>query len=113
MDLFEENLTVDEKLILFNTIKRALNSMSKHSTGYHYDLRMVKSEKFQALEKVLCLLAEQLNKDCLNPELVKGGVKDDSIEENLISDAQTIKSVISGFVSGTMFIDKVPNKILV
>ena len=95
MDLFEDNLTVDEKLILFNTIKRALNSMSKHSTGYHYDLKMVKCEKFQALEKVLCLLAEQLNKDCLNPEFNKWSLSN----PNLISEAQTVKSVISGFVA--------------
>jgi len=97
--LIEESLTVDDKLILFNTCKRAINSMSQHSTGYHFDLKMVKSVKFQTLDKVLCLLAEQLLKDCLNPELVKSGVKDDSIKDNLISDAQTIKSVISGYVA--------------
>ena len=94
MDLFGENLTVDEKLILFNTIRRALTSMNKYSTGYHYDLRMVKSEKFQALEKVLCLLAEELNKDCLNPEFNKWSLSN----SDLISEAQTVKSVISGYV---------------
>ena len=94
MDLFGENLTVDEKLILFNTLKRALTSMNKYSTGYHYDLRMVKREKFQALEKVLCLLAEELSKDCLNPEFNKWDLNN----SNLISEAQTIKSVISGYV---------------
>ena len=97
--LIEESLTVDEKLILFNTLKRVVKSICKDSTGYHYDLMMIKGAKFQTLDKVLCLLAEQLLKDCLNPELVKSGVKDDSIKDNLISDAQTIKSVISGYVA--------------
>ena len=95
MKILDDKLTVDEKLILFNTVKRALNNMSKHSTGYHFDLKMIKSAKFQVLEKVLCLLAEELSKDCLNPEFNKWDLNN----SNLISEAQTIKSVISGFVA--------------
>ena len=95
MEILDDKLTVDEKLILFNTIKRALTSMSKHSTGYHFDLKMIKSAKFQALEKVLYLLAEELNKDCLNPEFNKWSLSN----SDLISEAQTVKSVISGYVA--------------
>ncbi len=55
MEILDDKLTVDEKLILFNTIKRALTSMNKYSTGYHFDLKMIKSATFQTREKVLFL----------------------------------------------------------
>ena len=88
MDLFEEDLTVDEKIILFNTCRRALNSMV---SGFEYgaqSLKYLKSAKFQTLEKVLCLLAEELDKN--NCSVFTYGS---------VSDADTIKSVISGYVA--------------
>jgi hypothetical protein len=98
MDLFDDKLTVDEKLILFNTVKRALTSMNKQSTGYHYDLRMIKSEKFQTLEKVLCLLGEDLLKASKKSEYNKWTREQVFIGAEY-SDSDTIKSVISGFVA--------------
>ena len=101
MDLFEENLTVDEKLILFNTCKRALDMGMTKNTPYQYDLKMIKSPKFQALEKVLFLLAEELLKDSEKPEYNKWSLDNfvTSIKQpDLISESQTIKSVISGYV---------------
>jgi len=97
MKILDDKLTTDEKLILFNTIKRALTSMSKHSTGYHFDLKMIKSAKFQALEKVLCLLAEDLLKDSGKPEFNKWTSEQVFIGADY-SDSDTIKSVISGYV---------------
>ena len=101
MDLFEENLTVDEKLILFNTIKRAIDMGMNKNTTYQYDLKMIKSPKFQALEKVLFLLAEELLKDSEKPEYNKWSLDNwvtSMKKPDLISEAQTIKSVISGYV---------------
>ena len=101
MDILEDNLTVDEKLILFNTCKRALDMGMTKNTPYQYDLKMIKSPKFQALEKVLFLLAEELLKDSEKPEYNKWSLDNfvTSIKQpDLISESQTIKSVISGFV---------------
>ena len=101
MDVLEDNLTVDEKLILFNTIKRALDMGMNKNTTYQYDLKMIKSPKFQALEKVLFLLAEELLKDSEKPEYNKWSLDNwvtSMKKPDLISEAQTIKSVISGYV---------------
>ena len=101
MDILEDNLTVDEKLILFNTCKRALDMGMTKNTPYQYDLKMIKSPKFQALEKVLFLLAEELLKDSEKPEYNKWSLDNwvtSMKKPDLISEAQTIKSVISGYV---------------
>ena len=101
MDILEDNLTVDEKLILFNTCKRALDMGMTKNTPYQYDLTMIKSPKFQALEKVLFLLAEELLKDSEKPEYNKWSLDNwvtSMKKPDLISDSQTIKSVISGYV---------------
>ena len=101
MDVLEDKLTVDEKLILFNTCKRALDMGMNKNTPYQYDLKMIKSPKFQALEKVLFLLAEELLKDSEKPEYNKWGLDNfvTSIKNpDLISEGETIQSVISGYV---------------
>ena len=101
MDVLEDKLTVDEKLILFNTCKRALDMGMTKNTPYQYDLKMIKSPKFQALEKVLFLLAEELLKDSEKPEYNKWSLDNwvtSMKKPDLISEAQTIKSVISGYV---------------
>ena len=101
MDVLEDKLTVDEKLILFNTCKRALDMGMNKNTPYQYDLKMIKSPKFQTLEKVLFLLAEELLKDSKKPEYNKWGLDNfvTSIKKpDLISEGETIQSVISGYV---------------
>ena len=101
MDVLEDKLTVDEKLILFNTIKRSIDMGMNKNTTYQHDLKMIKSPKFQALEKVLFLLAEELLKDSEKPEYNKWSLDNfvTSIKQpELISESQTIKSVISGYV---------------
>jgi len=101
MDVLEDKLTVDEKLILFNTCKRALDMGMTKNTPYHYDLKMIKSPKFQTLEKVLFLLAEELLKDSKKPEFNKWGLDNfvtSMKKPDLISEGETIQSVISGYV---------------
>ena len=101
MEILEDKLTVDEKLILFNTIKRASEMGMTKNSPYQHDLKMIMSAKFQALEKVLFLLAEDLLKDSEKPEYNKWNLDNwvSSIKNpEIISEAQTIKSVISGYV---------------
>ena len=94
MDILEDKLTVDEKLILFNTCKRALDMGMNKNTPYQYDLKMIKSPKFQTLEKVLFLLAEELLKDSKDAKYNQWSL---DTRLPLISEADTIKSVISGY----------------
>lgn len=101
MKILDDQLTTDEKLILFNTVKRASEMGMTKNSHYEHDLKMIMSTKFQALEKVLFLLAEDLLKDSEKPEYNKWNIDNwvSSIKNpEIISEAQTIKSVISGYV---------------
>ena len=100
--LLKENdcLTVDEKVILFNTLRSAVRTMSKTSvnSGGTAWYETVKSAKYQTIEKVLCLLAEELKQDCTSPE-VGTWTREQVFDGANVSNVDTIHSIISDYVA--------------